>query len=31
VVCRNPQLAKLRTHKRRELLAATAEELQTVL
>ncbi len=31
VVCRNPQLAKLRTHKRRELLAATTEELQTVL
>ena len=30
VVCRNPQLAKLRTHKRRELLAATTEELQTV-
>jgi transposase len=30
VVCRNPQLAKLRTHKRRELLAATCEELQTV-
>jgi len=30
VVCRNPQLAKLRTHKRRELLMATTEELQTV-
>ena len=30
VVCRNPQLAKLRTHKRRELLAATTEELQAV-
>jgi transposase len=30
VVCRNPQLAKLRTHKRRELLKATVEELQTV-
>jgi len=30
VVCRNPQLAKLRTHKRRELLAATVEQLQTV-
>jgi transposase len=30
VVCRNPQLATLRTHKRRELLAATTGELQTV-
>jgi len=30
VVCRNPQLAKLRTHKRHELLAATTGELQTV-
>jgi len=30
IVCRNPQLATLRTHKRRELLAATAGELQTV-
>jgi len=30
VVCRNPQLAKLRTHKRRELLAATGEELALV-
>ena len=30
VVCRNPQLAKLRTHKRRELLAATCDELATV-
>jgi len=30
VVCRNPQLAKLRTHKRRELLEATSEELQVV-
>jgi transposase len=30
VVCRNPQLAKLRTHKRRELLKATVEALQTV-
>jgi hypothetical protein len=30
VVCRNPQLAKLRTHKRRELLAATVEELTAV-
>jgi hypothetical protein len=30
IACRNPQLAKLRAAKRRELLAATVEELQTV-
>lgn len=30
IVCRNPQLAKLRTHKRRELLAATVDELAVV-
>ena len=30
IVCRNPQLAELRTHKRRDLLAATAKELETV-
>ncbi len=30
IVCRNPQLAKLRTHKRRELLAATCDELAVV-
>ena len=31
VVCRNPQLAELRAHKRRELLAATTKELETVV
>lgn len=30
IVCRNPQLAQLRTHKRRDLLAATVKELETV-
>ena len=30
IACRNPQLAKLRTHKRRELLDATVKELETV-
>jgi transposase len=30
IVCRNPQLAELRTHKRRDLLAATVKELETV-
>ena len=30
VACRNPQLAKLRAHKRRELLQATTVELQKV-
>lgn len=30
VVCRNPQLAERRAHKRRALLAATAKELETV-
>ncbi len=30
VACRNPQLAKLRTHKREELLAATEENLQKI-
>ena len=30
IACRNPQLAKLRAAKRRELLAATVTELQTV-
>ena len=30
VVCRNPQLAELRAHKRRALLAATTKELETV-
>uniref|UniRef100_UPI0025E741FF IS1634 family transposase n=1 Tax=uncultured Thiodictyon sp. TaxID=1846217 RepID=UPI0025E741FF len=30
IACRNPQLAKLRAAKRRELLAATVEQLQTV-
>ena len=30
VACRNPELAKLRTHKREELLAATAKHLQTI-
>ena len=30
IVCRNPQLAKLRAHKRRDLLAATTKELETV-
>lgn len=30
VVCRNPQLAELRAHKRRDLLAATTTELETV-
>jgi transposase len=30
IVCRNPQLAALRTHKRRSLLAATVGELETV-
>ena len=30
MVCRNPQLAQLRTHKRDELLAATAGELEKV-
>jgi transposase len=30
VVCRNPQLAELRSHKRRALLAATTKELETV-
>jgi Transposase DDE domain len=30
IACRNPQLAKLRTAKRRELLAATVAELATV-
>lgn len=30
IACRNPQLAKRRAAKRRELLAATVEELQTV-
>jgi transposase len=30
VACRNPELAKLRTHKREELLAATEKSLQTI-
>jgi len=30
VACRNPQLAKLRTHKRQELLAATEASLQKI-
>ncbi|HWH42925.1 MAG TPA: IS1634 family transposase [Usitatibacter sp.] len=30
VACRNPELAKLRTHKREELLAATEESLQKI-
>jgi len=30
IVCRNPQLAQLRAHKRRSLLEATTEELQAV-
>jgi transposase len=30
VACRNPQLAKLRTHKREELLAATERNLQKI-
>jgi transposase len=30
VACRNPQLAKLRTHKREELLAATETNLQKI-
>lgn len=30
IACRNPELAKLRAHKRRELLQATAVELQRV-
>ena len=30
VACRNPQLAKLRTHKREELLAATEKSLQKI-
>jgi transposase len=30
VVCRNPQLAKLRAHKREDLLAATEKSLQTI-
>lgn len=30
VACRNPQLAKLRTHKREELLAATENNLQKI-
>lgn len=30
VACRNPELAKLRTHKREELLAATEENLQKI-
>lgn len=30
IVCRNPQLAELRTHKRRCLLEATVEALETV-
>ena len=30
IVCRNPQLAELRAHKRRSLLEATTEELQAV-
>jgi transposase len=30
IVCRNPQLAELRTHKRRALLDATVAELETV-
>lgn len=30
IACRNPQLAKLRTHKRQALLAATVKELETV-
>jgi hypothetical protein len=30
IVCRNPQLAALRTHKRRALLEATVAELETV-
>jgi hypothetical protein len=30
IVCRNPQLAELRTHKRRALLEATVAELETV-
>ena len=31
VACRNPQLAKLRTHKRQELLAATERNLDKIL
>ena len=30
VACRNPQLARLRAHKRQELLAATEKNLQTI-
>ena len=30
VACRNPELAKLRAHKRQDLLAATVRELETV-
>jgi transposase len=30
VACRNPELAKLRAHKRQELLAATEKNLQTI-
>jgi hypothetical protein len=30
IVCRNPQLAELRAHKRRSLLEATSQELQVV-
>ena len=30
IACRNPELAKLRAHKRRELLQATTEKLQKV-
>ena len=30
VACRNPQLARLRAHKREELLAATEKNLQTI-
>ncbi len=30
IACRNPELAELRTHKRQDLLAATALELETV-
>ena len=31
VACRNPELARLRTHKREELLAATEKNLQKIL
>ena len=30
VACRNPELARLRTHKREDLLAATERQLQTI-